>query len=310
MVVKAPRSVLLVGGWSYNQRDRETKQEQLTFMEATLGQDTHCYMAFMDDLRYIIAPGSFQVYDTRNKVNLDEIDIVFIRGLERVSVSSAYYLSRFCVWSNKSCISDYSAYMSPDKVTQNILFLEYGAPFLKTLYCPDNSRLIFEAEKTFGHPYILKALIASHGDHNYLIRSRQEAEQILADDQGIDFLAQEFCPNDHDYRLLILGKRHLLFKRQGGDRTHLNNTSKGGRAIQVSRVLPEQIVDQSEELAKALGLMIAGVDIIQHRDTGELYFLEVNVQPQLRTGAFLPEKKVLIRKMFEELYLNEVAGEE
>jgi glutathione synthase/RimK-type ligase-like ATP-grasp enzyme len=294
--------VLLIGGISSNQKDQDTKQEQLAFMEHVLGEQTHCYMAFMDDLRYTLAPGKFQVYDTRNEIDLNEIDVVFIRGMERVPVSAAYYLSRYCTWAGKSCISDYSIYAPANKVAQAVLFVEYGVPFLSTIYSPNSARLTKEAEASFGYPYILKASVASHGNYNYLIRSSQEAHETITANPTIDFLAQEFCPNNYDYRLLILGSGHLLFKRQGDADTHLNNTSKGAQATKSADILPAHIVQQARELAKALGLMLAGVDIIPHRETGELYFLEVNLQPQLRTGAFLDEKKVLLRQLFKDLY--------
>jgi len=218
--------VLLIGGWSYNQRDREAKADQLAFMADALGENTCCYMTFMDDLCYTIEPGSFKVYDMRNKVDLAGIDVVFIRGMERVIVSAGYYLSQYCAWAKKPCISEYSIYAPADKVAQAILFLEHGVNFLKTAYSPDSVRLIFQAEELFGYPYILKATLGAHGHDNYLVHSRQEAERIVAESLGVDFLVQEFCPNEFDYRLLIVGKRELLFKRRGDEQTHLNNTSR------------------------------------------------------------------------------------
>jgi glutathione synthase/RimK-type ligase-like ATP-grasp enzyme len=294
--------VLLIGGMSSYQRDQETKLEQLAFMEGVLGPETHCYMAFMDDLLYTVSPGNFQVYDSRNKVDLSDIEVVFVRGMERVPVSAAYYLSRYCAWADKPCISDYSMYAPSDKVTQAILFLEHGVSFLKNLYSLNNERLITQAGEILNYPYILKATNASHGDRNYLVNSLSEAKDLIRSDRDTAFLAQEFCPNEFDYRLLIMGDEHLLFKRQSNGKSHLNNTSKGAQATKETDVLPAHIVSQSKKLASALGLMLAGVDIIPHKTTGELYFLEVNLQPQLRTGAFLPEKKELIRKMFEDLY--------
>jgi glutathione synthase/RimK-type ligase-like ATP-grasp enzyme len=221
--------------------------------------------------------------------------------MEQIPVSAAYYLSRYCAWSNTPCVSDYSIYTPADKVAQAVLFLEHGVSFLKTLYIPDHAHLIAEAEDIFGYPYILKDGMGSHGDYNYLIHSRQEAEKIIAADKTLDFLAQAYCPNDHDYRLLIMGKEYLLFERRGGAGSHLNNTSKGAQATKVPNDLPASIIRQSQELADSLGLMLAGVDIMPHRETGELYFLEVNLQPQLRTGAFLEDKKLLIGKLIENL---------
>jgi glutathione synthase/RimK-type ligase-like ATP-grasp enzyme len=296
------KKILLVGGTSTSTRDQDRKQEQLAFMSDVLGSDAHCYLAYMDDMRYEVAPGSFRVFDNRNKIDLSEIDVVFIRGMEQIPESAAYYLSRYCAWSNTPCVSDYSMYVPSDKAAQAILFLEHDVPFLKTIYTPNAEQLVAAASKIFGYPYILKATIGSHGNDNYLIHSQAEAENALTLSPRVEFLAQEFCPNDLDYRLLLVGKRQLLFERRGGTASHLNNTSKGAQATKVTDVLPPQMIKQAQALAESLGLMLAGVDIMPHRETGELYFLEVNLQPQLRTGAFLEEKRVLIHDLFEDLY--------
>ncbi len=295
-------TVLVVGGWSYNQLDRDEKEMQRAFIQNIVGEDVYCYAAFMDDICYTIGPGYFHAYDTRNNIDLDGIDIVFIRGMQRVDVSAAYHLSKYCAWVKKPCVTEYTSYTPADKVAQTILFLEHDVNFLKTLYIPDSMRLTDKAEETFGYPYILKATLGTHGHDNYLIHSRQEAERVIAKSPGIDFLTQEFCPNEFDYRLLIVGKNQLLFERRSEDQSHLNNTSRGGRATLATSDLPAKIVKQSRGLAQELGLMLAGIDIIPHKETGELYFLEVNLQPQLRTGAFQSEKKELLRKLFEDLY--------
>lgn len=290
------KKVLLVSGVE------NSKHDLIAFMSDTLGEDVECYQTYLRELCYTISPGHFRVFDTRNQLDLEDIDVVFVRGVERVPVSEIYYLSRYCAWSGTKCISDYSLYSPPDKLSQSILFLEQGVSFLKTLYCQNKEVLIEEAEKVFSYPYILKASLTSSGNLNYLIKSRSDADRALDEESQADFLAQEYCPNDHDYRLLIIGDDFLLFERRGSVGTHLNNTSKGGKATIVPNALPASIIRESRKLAECMRLNIAGVDIVPNLDTGDLYFLEVNIQPQLRTGAFLEEKKALIRKLFDNAY--------
>jgi glutathione synthase/RimK-type ligase-like ATP-grasp enzyme len=290
------KKVLLVSGAETSKRDL------VAFMADTLGEEVECYQTYLRELCYTISPGYFQVFDTRNRLDLKDVDVVFIRGVEKIPVSEIYYLSRYCEWSGTECISDYSLYVPPDKLSQAILFLEQGVSFLKTLYCQNREVLIGEAEKAFKYPYILKASLASSGNSNYLVKSLSEARWALKEEPQTDFLAQEYCPNDHDYRLLIIGDEFLLFERRGSVESHLNNTSKGGKATIIPNALPASIILESRKLAKCIGLKIAGVDIVPNIDTGTLYFLEVNIQPQLRTGAFLEEKKVLLRKLFDDIY--------
>ena len=290
--------VMVVGGLSTNSRDRKAMRKFTAYLSDEAGEKMKTCLAYLDDLCYDIAPGAFTVYDARNQVDLSDVDAVFIRGMSHLSNSRPYYLSRYCAWSKKLNITDYSLYFPADKIAQTILFLEAGVPFLRTLYCPGNRRLVAEAEHRLGYPYILKPILAAHGDSNYLVMSRFQANKVIAAEPRTDFLAQAYCPNDHDFRLLLAGDGQLLFERRGAADTHLNNTSKGAQAIKTD-ALPPAVIDQARHLCKRLGLTLAGVDIIPHLHTGELYFLEINVQPQLLTGAFLNEKKTLIIRLLQ-----------
>jgi D-alanine-D-alanine ligase-like ATP-grasp enzyme len=48
-------------------------------------------------------------------------------------------------------------------------------------------------------------------------------------------------------------------------------------------------------------MTFAGVDVMQNKETGKYYFLEVNMQPQLTTGALLKEKQALLVDFFSGL---------
>lgn len=296
------KNILLVGGISTSDEDVQVMYEFEAYLSRVLGNQANCRKAYTDDLYYLIAPGSFQVYDTRNHLEVSDVNVVYIRGM-RVPLpnTQAYYLSRYCAWVDLPCIADYSPYCPPGKIPQAITFVEEGVPFLQTVYTVNNEKLLDLASKHLGYPYVLKTTVGSHGDSNYLITDRADAEAIIHHEPGIDFLAQQYCPNDYDYRLLLAGNEHLLFERYGPVGSYLNNTSKGGRANVSVRQLPAEVIDQARAVARRLGLSIAGVDIIPDRDTGQLYFLEVNLQPQLRTGVLLHEKEELLKRFFASL---------
>jgi glutathione synthase/RimK-type ligase-like ATP-grasp enzyme len=89
---------------------------------------------------------------------------------------------------------------------------------------------------------------------------------------------------------LIIGNDDpLVIKRTAAEGTHLNNTSQGGSA-ELMAELPEEVISFAKKIASELKMTIAGVDALQNKDTSEYFFLEVNSQPQLVTGAFVPEK--------------------
>jgi glutathione synthase/RimK-type ligase-like ATP-grasp enzyme len=255
-----------------------------------------------DRLIFDLGNEDISFHDVPNDVASKDIDCVFIRGQNvRANSAVAYYLSRFCRHHNIPCINDYSGYYPATKFAQNIVFAEHEAAILRTLYAVDKASLLLAAEQTFGYPYILKDNTGSQGDYNYLVNSIHQAEEIISKDSDIDFLAQAYCQNDRDYRLLIVGDQELVFERRGGSQSHLNNTSKGGEATLVKNALPEHVIRKSREIAHTLGLTLAGMDIMPDLSSDRLYFLEINIQPQLFSGALLNEKRLVLQRFVESL---------
>lgn len=292
--------LLLVGGFRHDKEERESLESLHKYMVQTLPDDL-IESVYLSDIVYTLAEGLFEARVDEGSVNIADYDAVYIRGPKmRMRSDQAYYLSRFCEYNNIRCVNDYSLYYPGTKIAQGIMFIEEGAKIPKTLYTLDNETLVNRAEKELGYPYILKGTSGSHGDANYLITSRDEANTALSDNVQVDFLVQEFCPNDRDFRILVTKDDALIFARKGSVDTHLNNTSKGAQAELVPPSdFPVDIIQKSKRVAERLRLEIAGVDVMPNKDTGELYFLEINSQPQLVTGALLEEKAKLVRSLFD-----------
>lgn len=294
------KHILIVAGMSTIPEYVANASELDDFMSDTLQGVADCSVTYLDDIVYLMDNGIFEAFDSRNQRDVAEYDAVFIRARGMKSfIAHAYYLSRYCQYRGIPCPNDYSAYYCGTKIAQTIIFLEEQAPFIKTIYTLNNKELISRAQQELTFPYILKAVNASHGDSNHLIRDHAHAEQVLADDPEADFMAQSYCPNDRDYRLLIMGDTQLIFERRGKADSHLNNTSAGGEATLSHDELPEHIIAKAHDVSRRLGLQLSGPDIMPHLETGDYYFLEINSQPQLRTGALLNEKKALLRSFFE-----------
>jgi len=279
--------------------DQKARDNIATYISSIADDTTEVSATYIDKIICDIAPGVVGAYDTQTQRFLSSYDTVYMRGPKlRFYSPYLYYLSNVCRFANIHTLTDYSLYYPGTKVAQQFIFNEMQAPFLRTLYCTDKQLLINYAEKSFGYPYVLKTNDGSHGDSNHLVGDIDEARSILIAEPKVDFLAQEFCPNDHDYRVLIVGNRELVFERRGADDSHLNNTSKGADAIKaVDGDIPKEIMQLSHDVTKRLRLTISGVDVMPNRETGEFVFLEVNSQPQLVTGAFTDEKAQLMQKL-------------
>jgi glutathione synthase/RimK-type ligase-like ATP-grasp enzyme len=146
-----------------------------------------------------------------------------------------------------------------------------------------------------GLPFVLKDIYGNRGEHNYLVRDEASFEEAIAlsgqDDTRC--IAQAYVENDGDYRVLVFGSHvELVIHRQGQSAdSHLNNTSQGGAATLVSeKVLPPEIRTACVTAAKLLDRQIAGVDIVEDKNSGVWYCLEVNDGPQLASGSFTAEK--------------------
>lgn len=295
-------TLLIVGSSRLTKEDRDSLSNITNFAKNSVSGDVTVLSTALDELIFDLADDRLNVYDSLNQMNVSQVDIVFIRGHKmRFRRDQTYYLSQFCLLNKIKCINSYESFFTMTKFSQGIIFLKQALPQLNTIYSVNKKLLLDQAEKTLGYPYILKDNTGSHGDSNYLIENRAVAQKAIDEEPKTDFLAQQYCPNICDYRLLIMGKRELIFKRQGSPTTHLNNVSKGASAVLASDEIPTDIITKAQHLAKTLHLNIAGVDIIPNSKTGQLYFLEINSQPQLRTGAFLEEKKQLFKSLIDEL---------
>jgi hypothetical protein len=103
-------------------------------------------------------------------------------------------------------------------------------------------------------------------------------------------------PNEHDFRVLVMGGgSSLQIRRRGADDTHLNNTSKGGQAEMVGQI-DSDTLSSCAVLAAKIGADIAGIDLLQDAATNNYYFLEINFQPQIISGAYVKEKSAELEK--------------
>jgi glutathione synthase/RimK-type ligase-like ATP-grasp enzyme len=145
------------------------------------------------------------------------------------------------------------------------------------------------------YPYIVKDILASRGNRNYLVDSPEEIIRIL-DDPEHDFVVQQYIPDAHDYRVLI-NKAHnsVAFRRKATDSSHLHNTSRGATAELVSySALPQSVRADCETIIANSSNKMLGIDVLVVEDAH--YVLECNVQPQIFTGAFVDEKKEFYKK--------------
>ena len=243
------------------------------------------------DLKVLLSDGVTDVAD---------FDVVFLMAwfktkiLEDIALSVSLYAKAKGI----SIANTEALYTrSRSKLSQYVVAALNDITITPFLFCQDVNGLNAALRQRWAsdYPVIMKGVQASRGNDNYLVESFDSAQSILEDnvtEEGPWLVVQGFVPNNGDYRIVVMGGEvTAVIHRVAQTGTHLNNTSKGGTATYSdASILPSHVVEQSIRLATLLRREITGVDMIQHRDTGEFYLLEINNMPQLATGSFVQEK--------------------
>lgn len=183
------------------------------------------------------------------------------------------------------------------KLYEMFRFAEKDLPVPDTFY--GSREFLSESLAKLGGVGVLKAIHGTKGRDNYLVKSAAEIEKIIDAEPEKDFILQEFIPNEGDYRIIAFEyEPKLAIFRTSHGKDHRNNTSVGGSAkiIPLADVKPE-ILDTTRKATKALGIRLAGVDIIRNKFTDEHALLEINRTPQLASGSFVDEKFKIIQDL-------------
>jgi glutathione synthase/RimK-type ligase-like ATP-grasp enzyme len=287
-------NILLIGNKNTLDSPEEYYGEYAEFFEKALDyskQGGSIKFTFMDDLIISVGDDEFSIYDTRNESDLNAYDLLLIRGKGfRNKYDVVKAVSSYGNINGIPVVNNYAQYSDSSKLSQAVQFYEHGMPVASTVLVTQ-AFLDGKAELNFGFPCIMKATYGAHGLDNYLVNDLSEVREIAANTTDKYFVLQRFIPNDRDYRILVIGDETVVIERSAATGSHLNNTSQGGSsAIASLDDIPKDIVDKTKDLMQRLGMTIAGADVLADKETGEFYFLEINSQPQLMTGASVDEK--------------------
>lgn len=134
-----------------------------------------------------------------------------------------------------------------------------------------------------GAPLVVKLLQGSQGRGVVLAETAQAAESVISAfrDLDADILVQEFVAEAKgaDIRCLVIGSKvTAAMKRQAKEGEFRSNLHQGGEAAPVRITAAER--DLAVRAVRALGLQVAGVDILRAADGPKV--IEVNSSPGLQ----------------------------
>ncbi|MDK2899328.1 MAG: ribosomal protein S6--L-glutamate ligase [Patescibacteria group bacterium] len=172
---------------------------------------------------------------------------------------------------------------SRDKLRSLQLLAKYGVGIPKTVVSRNTADIDNLLERLGGMPVIIKLARGTHGNGVVLAETKKAAKSVLqafylTNDDGTNILLQEFIKESAgtDIRVFVVGGRVIAsMKRQSLDDDFRSNLHKGGEGVSIK--LTEDERKMAVKAAKAMGLNIAGVDLMRS-NRGPL-ILEVNASP-------------------------------
>ena len=181
-----------------------------------------------------------------------------------------------------------------DKLYTQQVLGQSSLPVPKTLLVKHPIDIDF-VEKNIGYPAIIKTLSGSFGAGVFLSENRKQLQQLLKMAEitkpSYNIIIQEFIKDSYgkDLRVLVVnGKVAGCMMRRATDDDFRANISRGGEGFPYE--VNEQIEWMASESSKALGLDIAGVDLLFD---GEGYKIcEVNSNPGFEGTETFTKKNI------------------
>ncbi len=162
-----------------------------------------------------------------------------------------------------------------------------------------------------GTPCVVKSTEGTHGSGVYLVRSEQQARQLVYQmlERGMRPLIQEYIEESHgqDIRAFVVGSEVVASMRRKAHGNEFRSNFHLGGSVSGIELTPRQ-KEIAVQASETLGLDIAGVDLLES-ERGPLV-LEVNSSPGLE-GIEGATRVNVAGKVAEHLNARlEIVGEE
>ena len=213
---------------------------------------------------------------------LEDIDAV----IPRIGVSNTFYgtavIRQFEMMDVFSANESQAISRSRDKLRCLQLLSKKGIGLPVTGFAHSTKDIEGLINIVGGAPLVIKLLEGTQGIGVVLTETHQAATSVIEAFRGLkaNILVQEFVAEAKgaDLRCFVIGNRVIAaMKRQGAEGEFRSNLHRGGNAEKV-KLTPEER-STAVQAAKAMGLRIAGVDLL--RSNHGPVIMEVNSSPGL-----------------------------
>lgn len=169
---------------------------------------------------------------------------------------------------------------SNNKLNDLTLIKELGLDYIPTVITSSiNKDILSVIENDFSFPVVVKNPYLQKGMGVSLCSSKKELLSRFRNNFS-PLLVQKFIENDGDYRIIIFKNKFLLSsKRQKTkDDEFRNNIALGGKVV--DELPPSDIIKMCEFISTKINYSdVLGFDIIQDKNTGKYFIMEINTGP-------------------------------
>lgn len=171
-----------------------------------------------------------------------------------------------------------------DKAQSLMLLSKAGVNIPKTLVIGQGYQTDYIRENLAGPPWVIKLRFGAKGDGVMLVESESSLNSALdlLLNTYAQVLVQEFVSDNagSDIRVLVVGGKALCAMKRSSGKKHefRSNLFLGGKGESVE--LDEELATLAERASAAIGLEIAGVDVLGSK--GSYFVCEVNSSPGLK----------------------------
>lgn len=233
---------------------------------------TKCYV--------VMESGNLEIYYGDHVIK--DVDAIIPRIGASVTFYGSSIIRQFEMKKVFTTVSSLALVRSRDKLRATQILAKHGVGIPKTAFANHPTDIDNLIKQVGGTPLIVKLLEGTQGLGVVLAETRKAAKSVIEAFYGLsaNILVQEFIQeaNGADIRAIVVGNKVVAaYKRQGKEGEFRSNIHRGGTGIPIRLKKSEK--EMAIKAAKALGLNIAGVDMLQSA-RGPL-ILEVNSSPGL-----------------------------
>lgn len=261
------------------------------------------YYGDLSGMTFIHTDVGLSVIDSMSGSDLSEFDLVFFQKWFK-QPQIAYAISRYLDSHGVPYVSNELGHQNSfSKIAEMVNLTLQNVSYPSTIVA--TTRTLRTCPEIL-YPCIIKPAEGTRGKGVELLPDNDAFRRYLEGASDNEwFLVQEYIPNTHDYRVVVMGDAVSFgLKRTSSDGSILNNTSAGATADFLDRGdIDDDLVQLALQAADAVGRSdFAGVDIVRAAE-GKLYVLEVNKSPEIQTGitAMVPKKTALLHDYLKSL---------